>query len=68
MNLTEQPLNKDAYILEITSRVNECRMHGIRQGGLVKVICRYRDTFVAILNFRETVTIPKSIADDIIVR
>lgn len=62
MKLTELKRCKRGLVTRISKYNHECRMHGVRVGSVVDMVYHYHDKVVVIVHFRDTVTIPKSIA------
>jgi Fe2+ transport system protein FeoA len=67
MNLTELKRCKKGRVTQINKHNHECRMHGVKVGAIVDVVYHYPDSVVVVIQLRETVTIPKKIAEHIIV-
>lgn len=62
VNLTELKRCKRASVTKISKYNHICRMHGIKVGAVVDVIYHFNSKIAVLINHRETVAIPKTIA------
>ena len=62
MELLKLKNGEKGIVTYIEKHNHECRLHGINTGSMLNIIHHYLDKVVLIVNFRETVTIPKGIA------
>ena len=67
MNLLELKRCQKGVVKKVSKHNHECRMHGVKVGAIVDVVYHYPDSVVVVIQLRETVTIPKKIAEHIIV-
>ena len=62
IKLTNLRRGDKGIVKRISKNKHECRIRGIKFGIVLDIVYHYTDKIVIIVNFRDTVIIPKTLA------